>query len=149
MFKNLLFLIVALFIFTSCDDHDADGHSDGHFEPTRWVFELNDVNYLEINNGVVTTNYNSSFDLTLNQDLGTFEIYFYDENGNEVELDDDEMYISWTISDNSIVEFQSLDDENDEFIIKPLKSGSTEVTFYVYHGDHPDITSPTIQINVN
>ena len=73
------------------------------------------MNYLEINNGIVTTNYNSSFDLTLNQDLGTFEIYFYDENGNEVELDDDEMYIGWTISDNSIVEFQSLDDENDEF----------------------------------
>lgn len=142
-----LIFISFLFLFTSCSDTDADGHSGEHFEPVEWFFMSNDSIYLHIDKGVINNGYNSSFDLNVNDSL-EFEIIFKNEEGEFISTDEEEIYLNWEIFNSQIVNIninnQNINKFN--FNIKANSKGSTEVTFIVMHGDHKDIISPNIPI---
>lgn len=149
MLKRFLLLIVLPLIIISCDEKDADHHDDEHFEPTRIVFMLNGEEYLEINNGVVTNTHNSNFTMNANEVIGNFDLYFYDEDGDELEFEDDHYSISWELDDDGIVMIRKVDNIETKLSITAISTGNTNVTFFVNHGDHADITFPKIPIVVN
>lgn len=149
MQKKILFAFIFLvsFVFYSCDEQDADNYTHEHFEPTRWVFELNGEAYLEINNGFITNNFNSEILLYSADTTNIFKIVFYDESGQKINLHEDNN-ISWKVDNGSIIKIEKLDDKDQKFSIKGLKVGDTKITFYINHGDHSDITSPPILISI-
>jgi len=149
MLKRFLIIFLLPFVFISCDEKDADHHDDEHFEPTRMVFMLNGEEYLEINNGQVTNTHNSNFTLNVNEVIGTFDLIFYDEDGDVLEFEDDHYNISWELDDEGIVMFRKVDNVETNYSITALSSGNTNVTFFINHGDHADITFPKIPIVVN
>ena len=78
MQKKFLFALISVFslLLFSCDKEDADDFNHEHFEPTKWVFELNGETYLEIDNGSITNNFNSEIVLNNIDSLTKFKIIF-------------------------------------------------------------------------
>lgn len=145
---SILFVLIALSL-VSCEK-DADDHDHDHFEPTEWSIKNNGVVYLEIINGEISSEFNSSFLLGVNQLSEDYDILFRNEDGKIVEPDDDEYSLSWEIDDPSIAEFrfESGKEGDFEFKLFGITNGTTNLTLKVMHGDHADIISPKIPIIV-
>ena len=150
MQKKFLFALISVFslLLFSCDKEDADDFNHEHFEPTKWVFELNGETYLEIDNGSITNNFNSEIVLNNIDSLTKFKIIFYDESGLKIDLHEDNS-IAWKVEDEPIPKLSKLDEKGQEFCISAIQKGTTKITFYINHDDHSDITSPQINVVVN
>jgi len=149
--KVWLFLVVitAMFLISSCEDKDADEHHDDHFEPVEWIITQNGITFMHIDNGVISDDHNKVINLVLNDTLN-FDILFKAEDGDFIESDEDEISLSWEILDDSIISINRDTNNSSKFAftINSLTKGNTEIKLMIMHGDHSDVITPQIPVNV-
>jgi hypothetical protein len=148
----LILSISALFI-SSCSDDDPSSPSNEHFEPEGWVFiDAAQQRFMTIWQGQFDAGSATKFELTVGEMTDHIDVEFLDADKDEIDAPDDDHYsLSWQIADETIVEVHQDDgDEGEfEFHLKGLKQGTTEIEFMVMHGDHADVRTIKIPVEVN
>lgn len=157
-FKLIALLGLALFLFSCDEDDDADDHDHEHFDAHKWEFVVNGETFMEIDHGDIDPDYNDHFHLEAGTQSPTYEIEFYDHDGEESKPNLDEYSFAWRftledgtrLDDRAQSEIAEIINNNGEFSfsINPLMAGEVEIQFMVYHGDHADVTTPKIKIEV-
>ena len=150
MFKSISALSIfalALFI-VGCGDNPVDNDHEEHAgaEAVGLIIRDSGTEIVRIEDGQVTG------DIEVGHGLETalLSVRFIAENGDLFTPDADDGYaLDWEIADESIAEVEHHEEDGAwAFHIVGLEEGQTTIRIKINHGDHPDFTSPEIEIHV-
>lgn len=153
MYNTLKYIGLALLAFftinlVSCTDDDPSVPQAEHFEPEGWVFiDATGNRFMTIWQGKFDESSDIEMSIAIGETSDHIRVKFLDENKNEIDSPDDDHYkLSWKIFDESLLNIDQHEEGEFEFHLEGLKSGTTQIEFYVMHEDHIDVR--TIQIPV-
>ena len=134
---------------SSCKEEDPIEPAHEHFDAVGMVLLNSDSTvFLNIFEGMVQSE-NKEINLKINDSTDFYIIKFLDENGNLIEVPDEEhKTFSWDIADHDIFQI-NFKNENGWFIsFKGLNIGTTNVVFKIMHEDHNDFKTPAVPVIV-
>ena len=122
----------------ACDDATGEEHSDA--EGMQIVDEATNQVLVSVN---AARQVNGALSVRAGQERA-LEVYFLDEDGDRMSLDDDEQ-LSWNVANTAVAQIEEHDGHLD---LSGVTAGSTTVVLSIQHGGHSDYDSPTIPITV-
>jgi hypothetical protein len=134
--------LLATTVLAACGD-DGTGPEDDHQEAVGMVITRDNATLVSVNSARQVTG-----SLTVGAGSGDhFNVFFVDEDGDRFQLeeDDDEHSLAWTVANESVAHVHSHGDHLD---LEGVAAGSTTVVFSIMHGGHSDYDSPPIPITV-
>jgi hypothetical protein len=147
--KSLLFVLSALFIFTSCDNSTSSDGEDEHSDPFGVTMIMNGVEIAKQENGEVTYNEGNYLELATGEETNIINIRWISEDGDRFLPDGEDYYLEWTIDDENVLEVEQHEEDGKwAFHLKGTGAGETEIRFSLFHVDHADFTSLAFEVHV-
>lgn len=144
--KFIVLVFIALFI-VSCDDSTPVAPSEDHFEAAGYaLLNAKDEVVFKVLNGKVVDSIATTLKLNLADGPSIFSIKFFDTNDKDLGVPND-VNKSLLIEIGSS-EFATSEIHNWKFTLVPLAKGSTTIRIQILHKDHPDFTSPYVNMEI-
>lgn len=138
--KLALAFLVAVGV-AACSDSTGSDHDHAEAAGLEVVDHSTDAVLVRVNADRAVTG-----SLTVGAGAGrALEVYFLDDHGHRIELDDDHAELRWEIANTAIA---TLESHGDHLDLSGHAAGATTVVFRAWHGSHSDYDSPAIPLTV-
>lgn len=147
--KYLMLLILSFSLFATCSKDSnplKDSESDhNHAEAVGLIITSNGAELARYEKGYVT----GDLAVGMNEETSVLTINFIAEDGDVFQPAGDLYSLAWELAAADIAEIkQAANDGKWNFRLAGKKSGTTEITFKILHGDHADFIARPIPIQV-
>lgn len=141
-----LFLFISLIVLAPACSNSTSGDDEHEHEEADGFFLVMDADTIVTQLPKATVE--GSIALTVGEETSLIAIYFIAPDGDEFQPEGEEHNLVSELSQDGIVIFEHNDSDKWSFRLKAETAGTTNLTLFLYHEDHPDFETQTIPVTV-